>query len=42
MTSKEKADELVNKFYQNITADSAYPNDMAKECALLLLLVWIV
>ncbi len=35
MTAKEKADELVNKFYQNITADSAYPDYHAKEAALI-------
>ena len=34
MTPKEKAKELVNKYYQEI-ADSSYPEGTAKECALI-------
>jgi hypothetical protein len=34
MTPKEKAKELVDKYYQKC-ADSSYPDDMAKDCALI-------
>ena len=34
MTPKEKAEELYNKYYQFI-ADSSYPEEMAKLCALI-------
>jgi len=34
MTAKEKADELVNKYYQEI-ADSSYPEGTSKDCALI-------
>ena len=32
--AKEKADELFNKYYQ-LSADSAYPYNMAKQCSLI-------
>jgi hypothetical protein len=32
--AKEKADELYNKYYQ-LTADSSYPDSMAKQCSLI-------
>lgn len=34
--AKEKADELYNKYYQ-LSADSSYPENMAKQCALIAL-----
>jgi len=34
MTPEEKAKELVDKYYQKC-ADSSYPDDMAKDCALI-------
>ena len=34
MTAKEKAEELYNKYYQEI-ADSSYPEGTAKQCALI-------
>lgn len=34
MTPKEKAEELVNKFYQKV-ADGAYLEENAKDCALI-------
>jgi len=34
MTPKEKAKELFNKYYQ-LCADSSYPYNMAKQCALI-------
>jgi hypothetical protein len=32
--AKEKADELYNKYYQ-LSADSSYPENMAKQCSLI-------
>jgi hypothetical protein len=34
MNPKEKADEIYNSFYQRV-ADGGYPEDNAKECALI-------
>ena len=34
MTPKEKAKELINMYYQKV-ADSSYPEDLAKQCALI-------
>jgi len=34
MTPKEKAEELVNKYYQRV-ADGSAPEDNAKQCALI-------
>lgn len=34
MTPKEKAEELVNKYYQRV-ADGSEPEDNAKQCALI-------
>jgi hypothetical protein len=34
MTPKEKAKELIDKYYQKY-ADSSYPDNMAKDCALI-------
>jgi hypothetical protein len=34
MTPKEKAQELYWKYYQKV-ADSSYPEDLSKQCALI-------
>ena len=34
MTAKEEAQEVRDKFYQ-LVADSAYPEELAKQCALI-------
>ena len=34
MTPQEKAKDLVSKYYQKV-ADSSYPEDLAKQCALI-------
>jgi hypothetical protein len=36
MTAKEKAEEIRDNFYQ-LVADSSYPDELCKKCALILI-----